>query len=231
MTEKTKEELEQVPCIWYSVMFKDQTETLLDSESEVNTISQAFAYQLGLNIWKTNVRAQKIDGTTLETYKIVVSTFSMSDKDGKERFFQESFLLADVKLDIMLKMLFLIMSNVDVDFQARDIQWRSYTIGDILSTIKQVELIVKKKFAVAALNLEYKAFVVHITIFSVDSGNKIHPSKRAQITYLKVYKAPTKVLNKYADFADVFSLKLVTELSKHTEINNHAIELVDDWQL
>ncbi len=40
---KTEEELERVPCIWYFVTFKDQTEALLDLESEVNAISQAFA--------------------------------------------------------------------------------------------------------------------------------------------------------------------------------------------
>ena len=38
ITEK-KEELEQVPCIWYPIIFKDQTEVLLDSRSEFNAIS------------------------------------------------------------------------------------------------------------------------------------------------------------------------------------------------
>ncbi len=74
--------------------------------------------QLGLKICKTNVGAQKIDGTTLKTYRIVVSTFSVSDKDGRERIFEESFLLADVKSDIVLKIAFLIMSNADINFQA-----------------------------------------------------------------------------------------------------------------
>ncbi len=78
--------------------------------------------QLGLKIRKTNVRAQKIDGITLETYRMVVSTFSVLDKDGRERFFKENFLLADVKLDIVPGMPFLTMSNADVDFQARDLQ-------------------------------------------------------------------------------------------------------------
>ncbi len=64
--EKTKE-LEWISYIWYFVISKDQTEALLDSRSEVNAMNQAFAYQLGLKIWKTNVGAQKIDSTTLET--------------------------------------------------------------------------------------------------------------------------------------------------------------------
>ena len=122
INKKIEEELGQIPCIQYIVIFKDETEALLDLESELNPINLVFAKQLGLKICKSNVRAQKIVGTTLETYGMVVSNFSMSDKDGRERFFKESFLLADIKPDIVLEMLFLTMSNVDVDFQARDLQ-------------------------------------------------------------------------------------------------------------
>ncbi len=121
ITEKM-EELERISCIRYPVTFKDQTKALLDVGSEVNAMSQAFAQQLSLKIRKTNVRVQKINDTTLETYGIVVSTFSVSDKDGKKRFFKENFLLTDVKPDIVLAMSFLTISNTDVDFQARDVQ-------------------------------------------------------------------------------------------------------------
>ena len=79
-------------------------------------MSQVFASELGLKIQKTNVRAQKIDGITLETYGIVVSTFSVSDKDNKERFFKKSFLLINVNLNIVFQMFFLTMNNIDIDF-------------------------------------------------------------------------------------------------------------------
>ena len=49
---------------------------------------------------------------------MVVSTFSMLDKDSRKRFFEESFLLADSKPDIVLEMFFWTMSNADIDFQA-----------------------------------------------------------------------------------------------------------------
>ncbi len=58
----------------------------------------------------------------------------------------------------------------------------------------------------------------------------MHPSRRAQIAHLKVDEASTQVPSEYADFADVFSPKLAVELPKHTEINDHALELVDDRQ-
>ena len=119
---KTEEELEWVLCIWYLVIFKDQTKALLDSRSKPNAMSQAFAKQLGFKICKTNVGPQKIDGTPLETYGMVVSIFFMLDKDGRERFFEENFLLADVRLDIVPEIYFLIISNADVDFQAQDLQ-------------------------------------------------------------------------------------------------------------
>ncbi len=158
----------------------------------------------------------------------MVSTFSVSDKDGRERFFEENFLLADVKPDIVLGMPFLIMSNANVDFQARDLQWRCYTIRDVLPTTRQVELIKKKEFAAAAFDQEHEAFVIHVVAFSVDLGDEVHPLRRVQIAHLKVDEVPSKGPSKYADFVDVFSPKLATELPEHTGINDHAIELVHD---
>ena len=52
---------------------------------------------------------------------MVVFTFSISDKDGKEKFFKENFLLANVKPDIVFRMFFLTISNADIDFQAWDL--------------------------------------------------------------------------------------------------------------
>ena len=122
MTDKKIEnELEWVPCIWYLVTFKDQTEALLDCKSEVNAMNPVFASQLGLKIWKTNVGVLKINDSTLEIYGMIVSIFFVSDKDNRERFFEKNFLLAEIKPDILLELLFLTMSNVDVDFQAQDL--------------------------------------------------------------------------------------------------------------
>ena len=58
----------------------------------------------------------------------------------------------------------------------------------------------------------------------------MHPLRRAQIAYLETDKAFIKIPSKYANFADVFSPKLAIKLLKHTKINNHTIELVDDWK-
>ena len=88
---KTEEKLKWVPCIWYFITLKNQTKTLLNLESKINAINQAFASQLGFKIWKTNVKVQKIDSTTLKIYKIVVSIFFILYKDNKSRFFGKNF--------------------------------------------------------------------------------------------------------------------------------------------
>ena len=59
----------------------------------------------------------------------------------------------------------------------------------------------------------------------------MHPSKKAQNAHLKADEASIKVLNEHVDFADIFFLKLAIELSKYIRINDHAIKLVNDWQL
>ncbi len=83
-------------------------------------------------------------------------------------------------------------------------------------------------FVASALDLKYKAFVVHVAVLSVVSSDKVHPSKRTQIAHLKADKAFFKVPSKYIDFAEVFSPKLTTKLPEYTRINNYTIELVDD---
>ena len=90
------------------------------------------------------------------------------DKDGRKRFFEENFLLADVKLDVVLRIIFLIKDNTDVDFQTRDLQLRLYIIRNTLLITSRVKLIGKKKFAVVVLDLKYKAIVVYIVAFSVN---------------------------------------------------------------
>ncbi len=159
---------------------------------------------------------------------MVVSIFSILDKNGRERFFEESFLLPNIKSDVFHVMLFLTMSNVNIDFQVQDLQWRFYITRDILLNTRKVELIGKKEFITAALDPEYEIFVVHVATLIVDSNDKVHLSKKAQIAHLKADETRTKVFSEYIDFTNIFSLKLVAKLSKYMRINDHAIELVDD---
>ena len=151
---------------------------LFDSGSEVNAMHPVFVKELGLVVQTTNISTQKIDGTTLETYGMVVAAFSVTDQANKVKFFEKTFLIANVSSDMVLRIPFLTLSNVDVNFPKRKLWWRSYTIEKALLTTKQVELVEKKEFAAAALDPGYETFVIHVVFLKSPSNTQesdVHP--------------------------------------------------------
>ena len=232
--------LARVPCIRYPInLGKKSVSALLDLGSEVNAVYPAFAKELGLPIRPTDMGAQKIDGTTLETYGMVVAAFSVEDKANRVRFFEETFLVANVSPEVVLGMPFLTLSGADVDFLGRELRWRTYSTEEALPTTRRVELVGKKKFAAAALDPEHKTYVVYVGSVSSNASLSssasqleldVHPFRRPQVSGLIAEEAPIKVPAEYSDFEDVFSPDLASELLEHTGINDYAIELVDDQQ-
>ena len=114
----SSEVLQHVPCISYLVQFQgDQAKkvrALIDSSRKVNAITPAFAAKLGLSIRPTSIGAQKIDGSTLKNYGMAIAGFLIQDKSGKAQFFEEIFLLADISIEVVLRMFFLALSNADI---------------------------------------------------------------------------------------------------------------------
>ena len=131
---------------------------------------------------------------------MVLANFRMEDKLGRTRFFQETFLLANISAEVVLGMPFLTLSNVDIQFVEKELTWRSYTTAEALSTTKRVELINKKEFAKAALDDKSETFVVYVASFNLVPG--IHPDREAQIAFLLIEEV--KIPDKYSDFTNVF---------------------------
>ena len=204
-------------------------QALIDSKSEVNAIHPSFVKQLGLPIRPTDVGAHKIDGTTLDTYGMVVATFSVEDKANRVRFFEETFLVANVSLEVVLGILFFALSGTDIDFSGRELRWRTYTTEKVFPTTRRVELMGKKEFAATVIDPEHETYVVYVASLSSTplAFLDIYPSRRPQVSGLIAEEAPTKVSAEYSDFADVFSPNLASKLPEHTGINDHAIKLVD----
>ena len=124
-------ELEQVTYIQYPIAFPGGVNqdglalspvlALLNSGSKVSAMHPAFAERLGLVVQTTNIGAQKIDGTTLETYGMVVAAFLVTDQANKVRFFKETFLVANVSPDVVIGMLFFTLNSVDIDFPKKEL--------------------------------------------------------------------------------------------------------------
>ena len=103
----------------------------------------------------------------------------------------------------------------------------------MLLTTRRIELVGKKEFVVAAFDPEHETYIIHVAFLSstpLIAFLNVHHSREPQIFGLIAEKAPTKVLAKYLDFVDVFSLDLVTKLPEYTEIKTHAIDLEESKQ-
>ena len=78
----------RVLCIHYSVQFQEeQVRALLNNSSKVNAMNPDYTWKLGLKIRRTNIGAQKIDGSALEIFGMVIADFQMEDKASRPRFF------------------------------------------------------------------------------------------------------------------------------------------------
>ena len=131
MTKTSNEDdlaLQRVLCVHYLICFKKkEVRALIDSSSEINAISLAYASRLGLQVYCTDIGAQKTDGSTFQTFEMVLANFQVEDKPGRARFFQETFFLIKIGAKVILGMPFLTLSNANVQFVEKELTWRSYT--------------------------------------------------------------------------------------------------------
>ena len=64
----------------------------------------------------------------------MIFDFQVENKSGRLRFFQEIFLVANTKFEVILEMFFLKISNIDMALSEKILTWKSYTINEALLT-------------------------------------------------------------------------------------------------
>lgn len=81
-------------------------------------MTPSFAAKLDFKLRLMNVGAQKIDASLLIIYDMVVSRFSLWDIQGKVRFFEKTFFVAHICIEVVQAITFLALSNEEVQFRA-----------------------------------------------------------------------------------------------------------------
>lgn len=105
--------------IYYWIYFwksKGNIKVLINFGNEVNIINPAYIKKLDFHIWKIDINTQKIDGSSLTIYKIVISRFQILDELDRAYFSQKTFILANITINIILEIFFLILSNINIVF-------------------------------------------------------------------------------------------------------------------
>ena len=160
---------------------------------------------------------------------MVIADFQMEDKSSRPRFFQETFLVADTKFEVILRMLFFKISNADVAFGEGMLTWKLYTTNKALPTTKRVRLVDPKEFVIVTLNADSETFVMHVSIREREEM-PMHTEKQAQVGALLFDEAPTEVPAEYFDYSDIFLVKNAVKLPENIGMNEHAIELEEGKQ-
>ena len=171
-------------------------QALINLGSKVNTRNLNFAKKINLQLHKTKIGTQKVDDSKLNIFDIIIASLSKKNKEEKSCIFEKMFLLANISMNIALKISFLTLSNIEINFVGHHIYWRIYTVAKVLLIVRQVELIRKKEFADVALDLENKTFVVHETSISQDWD--IYHFRRIQMALLKADETYISVSTKYS---------------------------------
>ena len=117
---------------------------------------------------------------------------------------------------------------MDIWFVERELVLRTYTVAETLLITRRVKIIDKKEFAVAALNVDDKTFMIHVRTLAEPITMPIHPSCQAQVALL--ISEETGIPAEYSDFSNFFSSHSAAELPEQTRINDHRIDLLDDKQ-
>lgn len=99
-------------------------------------MNPVYVAKLGLKVWPKDVRVQKIDRSPVEMFEMVLASFQVNNKFGKSQFFYKTFLLANISMEVVLGMYFLIFSNANVLFLERELTWRSYILAEALPITK-----------------------------------------------------------------------------------------------
>lgn len=156
---------------------------------------------------------------------MVVTSFEVLDKPGRALYFQKTFSLAEISMEVVFGMPFLILNNANVKFADKELTWKSYTVKENPPTTRRVEIIDKEECAKETLDENVEVFVYHgASLISIT----IHLSREAQIALLLVEEVT--VSNEYLDYPYVFLKESAEVILERTEIKNQAIKLEKDKQ-
>ena len=84
-------------------------------------MTPVYAKKLGLQIQKINIGAQKTDRSNLNIFEMAIASFQVQDKLRWVRFFQETFLVSNTRINIVFRIYFLTLSNADIWFVKEDL--------------------------------------------------------------------------------------------------------------
>lgn len=70
---------------------------------------------------------------------MAIALFQVVNKDGKSHFFQQTFLVANINMNVAFRISSFTLSNPRVNFNNQELHLRSYIVSETVAIIKWVE--------------------------------------------------------------------------------------------
>ena len=109
--------LEQVFCIQYLVKYcknKAIFLTLINFGSKISKIIITYAAVLGFKVYLTTIKSQKIDCSSSNTFDMIIASFQVQNKLKRDQFFEKTFFLANINMEVIFEISFLIINNAHI---------------------------------------------------------------------------------------------------------------------
>lgn len=164
-----------VPYIYHLVQFKKnqaKVQILLNFSNKVNIITLIYVANLGFKVRLTDVGAYKINGSILKIFEMVLASFQIKEEHEKIWFFQKTFLVTNISMEMILNIFFLIFSNANILFAKQELIQRLYILAKAILITKRVKVINYKKFVAVILDLSKGVFVIQVSY--IDRKMSIH---------------------------------------------------------
>lgn len=132
----------------------------MHSGNVMNAMTSRSVVMFNISIRATSINTQKIDGFAIKTYETILAGFWTKDKVGKIRFFDETFLITNTSMEIVIEIDLLAGNYLDISFSDENISERSYCITKILPTAQRIEQINKHEFHDAVLDKNSEILII-----------------------------------------------------------------------
>ena len=214
---------------------KLEFEAIMNSEAEINLISNVLAKQLELESFNvSSCETMTIDNHSIKSYDVYFVQFEMQNENDVNRFFNDSFLETNLAWDMTLSLSWMQLSEAKINWKIDKIESWSLTVKSIFFITNRIEKIESEELVSAVVDDKKQIFVMFVRVLHDENKNMnmIHIERRTQIdSILAKMKNKSNIKVNISEvlkkFVDLTNENKAYELFDH-DSDDHAIDLKSD---
>lgn len=159
---------------------------------------------------------------------ITTAGFLLYDSQRRFQFFEKTLLFVDTIMEVVLRIVFLSLSNANLELDATKLTQKFYITVAALVIATTVKCLNQYQFVESEVDGNSNCFVIYVTVLkTLESVMSTYRLWAPLLASLQQEKALSKVPKKYIEYIDVFSPNLLIQLPEYIRTHKYAIKLVE----